>query len=85
MESDLPTTVLDNGEPSKALVRHNFGNDDIVIMTGKKGSSRGDYECGSNEIEEVQEYLKALKAEERPHKYIGLSNQGATCYMNSLL
>lgn len=35
---------------------HNFGNDDIVIMTGKKGSAYREYESqivGSSALEEV--------------------------------
>jgi ubiquitin carboxyl-terminal hydrolase 47 len=36
-------------------------------------------------LEEVQAYVEELKRDERPQRYIGLSNQGATCYMNSLL
>ncbi len=68
------------------VTKHTFGNDDIVIMTGKKGASRNDdLVIGPNELEEVQQYIEALKAPERIYKYIGLSNQGATCYMNSLL
>jgi ubiquitin C-terminal hydrolase len=55
-------------------------------MTGKKGASRNDdLVIGPNELEEVQEYIKSLQSLERLEKYIGLNNQGATCYMNSLL
>ena len=65
------------------ITRHTFGNDDIIIMTGKKGK---DFEsAGTSEIEETQLYIQSLQAPERLSKYIGLSNQGATCYMNSLL
>jgi len=68
------------------VTRHNFGSDDIVIMTGKKGTSRNDdLVIGPNELEEVQDYIKSLQAPERLENYIGLNNQGATCYMNSLL
>lgn len=35
------------------VTRHNFGVDDVVIMTGKKGESFG----SSSELEDVQEYL----------------------------
>ena len=36
------------------VTRHNFGSDDIVIMTGKKGASRNDnLVIGPNEQEEV--------------------------------
>ena len=53
-------------------------------MTGKKGTF--EQVCGGTyELEEVQEYLRNLESPERPMKYIGLSNQGATCYLNSLL
>ena len=38
-----------------------------------------------NEIERVQEKIKQLQKGERKNKYIGLNNQGATCYMNSAI
>ena len=38
-----------------------------------------------NEIERVQDKIKQLKSGERKKKYIGLNNQGATCYMNSAI
>lgn len=38
-----------------------------------------------NEIQRVQDKIKQLKSGERKNKYIGLNNQGATCYMNSAI
>ena len=68
------------------VTQHNFGNDDIVIVTGNKAGQSRDHECiGINEIEVTQAYLESLQSFERDYKYIGLANQGATCYMNSLL
>ena len=41
---------------------------------------------GSNEeISRSKAKLAQLKAGERSKKYLGLSNQGATCYMNSAI
>ena len=48
------------------VTQHNFGNDDIVIVTGSKGGQARDYECvGTNEIEETQAYLESLQSPER--------------------
>jgi hypothetical protein len=50
---------MDSNNQTIGVTRHNFGNDDIVIMTGKKGTFDG--VCGSSyELEEVQQYLKDL-------------------------
>lgn len=38
-----------------------------------------------NEIERVQDKIKQLQTGIRTKKYIGLNNQGATCYMNSAI
>ncbi len=34
-----------SNEEEKGVVRHNFGNDDIVIMTGKRGHAFADYDA----------------------------------------
>ena len=39
----------------------------------------------SNELKAVHNKLASLTADSRLNPYIGLQNQGATCYMNSLL
>ena len=65
------------------ITRHTFGNDDIVILTGKK--CKDFTSAGTSDLEETQLYLHSLHSPSRLSKYIGLSNQGATCYMNSLL
>ena len=78
----MENQTMSSQEDSKVLTkktggvtRHNFGFDDIVIMTGKKGASRNDdLIIGPNELEEVQEYIKSLNSPERLEKYIGLTN-----------
>ena len=75
---------MESKEERLGVTQHNFGNDDIVILTGKKGTF--DTVCGASyELEEVEQYLRELQLPERTQKYIGLSNQGATCYLNSLI
>ena len=37
------------------------------------------------EIDNVAKKIEMLKNKERQKKYLGLSNQGATCYMNSAI
>ncbi|CDW75353.1 ubiquitin carboxyl-terminal hydrolase [Stylonychia lemnae] len=59
-------------------------HDDIVIKTA--GSRVNRYQdVQPSELEDLQSYLQELQSEERKQKYLGLCNQGATCYMNSLL
>jgi len=42
---------------------------------------RQDFTDQANPVDAIE----SLTAKDRKHKYIGLANQGATCYMNSLL
>ena len=37
------------------------------------------------QLDSLKNVIGELKSKERKKKYIGLENQGATCYMNSLL
>jgi ubiquitin carboxyl-terminal hydrolase 47 len=39
----------------------------------------------TSDQKKIKTKLEDLKAEQRKKKYLGLSNQGATCYMNSFL
>lgn len=38
-----------------------------------------------SELDDIKSYLDSLEAPSRQVKHIGMCNQGATCYMNSLL
>jgi len=49
--------------------------------TSGGGSKSGD----QSELERIQKRIESLSANVRPTPYIGLQNQGATCYMNSLI
>lgn len=60
----------------------------VVLFTGdnKNTSSSGGSKTGdSGELERIQSRVKALTSNDRFIPYIGLQNQGATCYMNSLI
>lgn len=54
---------------------------------------RGNYDEGGSsnaggsqrDIDKVRQKIKDLEENRRKSKYIGLSNQGATCYMNSAI
>ena len=48
------------------------------------GYGRQDFNDQAN-TDSHADALEALTAKDRKKKYIGLANQGATCYMNSLL
>lgn len=48
------------------------------------GIGRQDFNDQANP-QAVADTLDSLTSKERKKKYIGLANQGATCYMNSLL
>lgn len=61
-----------------ALVPYVGTNDGTNTTSDKK-----EYE--SFELKGVRAKLETLATGIRPLPYIGLSNQGATCYMNSLL
>lgn len=37
------------------------------------------------EIDRLKKKIEELSSQERTRKYLGLTNQGATCYMNSAL
>ena len=39
----------------------------------------------SDEIERVSKKIEKLQKQDRDKKYVGLNNQGATCYMNSAI
>jgi ubiquitin C-terminal hydrolase len=39
----------------------------------------------SIKLREIRFKIESLRAQTRANPYIGLNNQGATCYMNSLL
>jgi len=57
-----------------------YVGDATTSITEKKAEN---YE--STELKGVRQKLETLTTGVRPIPYIGLSNQGATCYMNSLL
>lgn len=38
-----------------------------------------------DEIERISEKINMLQNKNRVKKYVGLNNQGATCYMNSAI
>jgi len=59
----------------------------VVLYTGNTpsvGLGRQDFNDQANP-QAVQDTLESLTSKERKNRYIGLANQGATCYMNSLL
>ena len=82
---------MDSNTPDKAMVDQTDENNnaennqgstqDIQILT----ESKTRFEDAPVQLKEVNNYLKNLEAPERLNKYVGLSNQGATCYMNCLL
>ena len=39
----------------------------------------------TSEIKKLEETIQRLQSGERNSKYLGLNNQGATCYMNSAI
>ena len=61
-----------------------------LVSQGTQGASTGIIgvagpEDLNQEINQVNLALESLKSKDRRRRYIGLQNQGATCYMNSLL
>ena len=42
-------------------------------------------DSSKEELSKLSSKIQALKSGTRSKKYIGLSNQGATCYMNSAI
>ena len=50
-----------------------------------KWVSKSSKEYESYELKRVRQTIETLTTGERKTPYIGLGNQGATCYMNSLL
>lgn len=70
-----------------ALVLYQGGAASFAGGTGSTASvgiGRQDFGDQANSSS-VTEALETLQSKDRKKKYIGLANQGATCYMNSLL
>eukprot|EP00347_Sterkiella_histriomuscorum_P024007 403332628 len=80
------TNQIDTSTSNHQDQPNNFFNphDEIVIKTAKSQGNRY-LDVQPSDLEDLQQYLQELKSEVRKRKFLGLSNQGATCYMNSLL
>lgn len=57
----------------------------LVLFDDKSKANAQGKEYESTELKSVRNKLDTLTTGHRILPYIGLSNQGATCYMNSLL
>jgi len=58
----------------------------VSTATGPGASAQSGTDAGGTaELDRVAEKIRKLSAKEREKRYIGLSNQGATCYMNSAI
>ena len=56
----------------------------VVYESAKKSTTTG--ESGDKtELDRITARIEALESNNRVTPYIGLQNQGATCYMNSLI
>ena len=70
-----------------ALVLYQVGASNSAAPYGMATATPNfvDGDSGSNELEGIANALDNLTSKERKRKYIGLANQGATCYLNSLM
>ena len=61
--------------------------DGMLPSSNDKAYNTGGYQVGGslNDIEKAKQKIKDLEEGKRGSKYLGLSNQGATCYMNSAI
>ena len=64
-----------------AVVLYNAGSTPTTAGATTSGSKTGD----SSELDRISKRIEALSSNIRLSPYIGLQNQGATCYMNSLI
>ncbi|CDW83714.1 ubiquitin carboxyl-terminal hydrolase family protein [Stylonychia lemnae] len=67
------------------LYQGDQGNNQSGGAGGQVGFGRQDFSDVPTEAQNIQSTLESLQSKERKKKYIGLANQGGTCYMNSLL
>jgi ubiquitin C-terminal hydrolase len=56
-----------------------------VSSTRGKSYPKDSKEYAMEELKRVREKIERLEQGERKIPYLGLANQGATCYMNSLI
>ena len=73
-------------DPAKAGAAPATASRGASTGTGPGTSAQSGTDTGGTaELDRVAEKIRALKAGEREKRYIGLNNQGATCYMNSAI
>ena len=58
---------------------------DGMLPSGGYGGSGSGVGGSQTQIEKTQKKIRDLEEGLRTRKYLGLSNQGATCYMNSAI
>ena len=70
-----------------ALVLYNGDNkpDSTGRATASSTASKGSSMGKEGELERITKRIENLSSNARITPYIGLQNQGATCYMNSLI
>ena len=57
-----------------------------AVLSSVGGTGGGGYgSTVKDELDKIDQKIERLRSGKREKKYLGLSNQGATCYMNSAI
>ena len=65
-----------------AVVLYNGGDSGATLGVNTTTTSKS---ADSEKLDQISKRIESLTTNARSNRYIGLQNQGATCYMNSLI